>query len=103
MDSRSAGKRTNAVQVDPRIAGLAADRKSGNFRFTATAAARSANSLATVDHYVSSWCTYPSTKTMPMDTQGSIMIVTLSGRDQDGLAGERDAAPARAPATLADL
>lgn len=42
MDSRSAGKRTNAVQVDPRIAGLAADRKSGNFRFTATAAARSA-------------------------------------------------------------
>jgi hypothetical protein len=39
---------------------------------------------------------------MTMDTQGSIMIVTLSGRDQDGLAGERDAAPARAPATLAD-
>ncbi len=38
-----------------------------------------------------------------MDTQGSIVIVTWSGRDQDGLAGERDAAPARAPATLADL
>lgn len=31
------------------------------------------------------------------------MIVTLSGCGQDGLAGERDAAPARAPAMLADL